>query len=210
MSFLFINETKREIVCDDAHNWLKNNKNNLAIITSLPDMEEVRLDKNNWISWIKDTCLLLSESLNENGIIFFYQTDRKYKGEVIDKKSIISNVFFRLGYKNIFSKIVLKQEPNTINLFRPTYTNLFAFSKNVKSGKTTADVIHAGKMIYKNAMGLNACRVSIDFIKTKIDTDTIIDPFCGQGSVLKISNDMGFNSIGVEILKEQCDKAKKL
>jgi len=207
---LFGNETKRTVVCSDAHKWLINNYNNKAIITSLPDMEEVGMDVKDWGNWIKKTCSLIVDSLDDKGIVIFYQTDRKYKGKVLDKKTLISNEFIKLGYNNIFNKIVLKQKPETINLFRPTFTNLFGFSKKITSGKSTPDVINCGKMIYKNAMGLNACKIAIEFIESKIETDIIIDPFCGQGSILKIANEMGFNSIGVDILKKQCLKAEKL
>ena len=207
---LFGNKTTRIVICSDAHIWLNNNKNNKAIITSLPDMEEVGMDVNDWVNWIKKTCKLIIDSLDDNGIVIIYQTDRKYKGRILDKKTLISNEFIKLGYNNIFNKIVLKQKPETTNLFRPTFTNLFGFSKKITSGKSTPDVINCGKMIYKNAMGLNACKTSIEFIKSKIDTNIIIDPFCGQGSILKIANEMGFNSIGVDILKEQCIKAKNI
>ena len=207
---LFKNEKNRTVFCDDAHKWLENNKNNKAIITSLPDMEEVGLNLKEWQEWIKKTCLIISSALNDDGIVIFYQTDRKYKGSIIDKKTLISQIFFELGYKSIFNKIVLKQKIETVNLFRPGFTNMFGFSKNIKSGKATPDVINSGKMIYKNAMGLDACKVAIDFIKTKINPEEILDPFCGQGSVLKIANENGFDSVGVEILREQCKKAKLL
>lgn len=198
----------RQVFCMDSHKWLPKNKKIKAIITSLPDMEEVSLDVVGWVDWIKKTCGLLSDSLDENGVIIFYQTDRKYNGMILDKKTLISNEFMDLGYKNIFSKIVLKQQPETTNLFRPTFTNLFGFSRNIKSGKATPDVIHAGKMLYKNAMGLNACQTSIEFIKSKINTNIITDPFCGQGSVLKIANKLEFNSIGIDIQEEQCKIAR--
>lgn len=207
---LFREKTERIVFCDDAHNWLSKNKNVKAMITSLPDMEEVCMGEKDWEDWIKKTCKLIINSLDDDGIVIFYQTDRKYNGQVIDKKTLISKEFIELDYKNIFNKIVLKQKPNTVNLFRPTFTNLFGFSKKITSGKATPDVIDCGKMVYKNAMGLNACKTAIDFINTKININTIVDPFCGQGSVLKIANNMGFNSLGIEILKEQCLKAEKL
>lgn len=200
----------RVVICDDAHEWLGKNKNIKAIITSLPDMEEIGCDFSKWENWIKETCTLLANSLCDEGIIIFYQTDRKHKGRVIDKKTMISSEFADMGYNCIFSKIVLKQKVGTINLFRPSFTNLFGFSKKIKSGKATPDVFECGKMIYKNAMGFNACEASIDFIKSKIETSYIVDPFCGRGSVLKISNDLGFSSIGVDILESQVLLAKEL
>jgi len=207
---LFTNNTTREVYCADANIWLTENCNNKIIITSLPDMDEVNLNYNDWINWISITCNNLIKSLSTDGIIFFYQTDRKYKGILIDKKSLISNIFISNRFNNIFSKIILKQNPNTINLFRPTYTNLFAFSKKITSGKSTPDVIYCGKMLYKNAMGFNAVECCINFLKAKNIHAPVIDPFCGMGSVLKISNELGYNSIGIDILKEQTKIAKNI
>lgn len=202
-------EGERIVICEDAHKWLPDNKNLGCIITSMPDMEEVGLDMDAWLIWVKKTCGLLMQSLDETGLIFFYQTDRKYKGTVIDKKSLITQQFVEAGYKNILSKIVLKQEPETANLYRPTYTNLFCFSKTVLAGKATPDVIYAGKMLYKNAMGFNAVKACIDFVQDKTDHKCIYDPFCGQGSVLKIANLSGFNAVGVDIDQNQCTLAIK-
>jgi hypothetical protein len=199
-----------EIICTDANKYLPKLKNVKAIITSLPDMDEIGLPKRDWIEWIQDTSLNLIQCLDDKGVIFFYQTNRKHNGQVIDKMNLISKVFYENDYKLVCSKIVLKQEPNTINLFRPTFTNLFAFSKKLTSGKATPDVIHAGKMLYKNAMGFEACKLAIDYIKTKVATETILDPFCGMGSVLKISKDNGFNAIGIDILPTMCDSSKSL
>jgi hypothetical protein len=201
---LFGNE--RTVHCLDAFEWLPLQSDIKVIITSLPDMAEVDLNKDDWVKWVRKACFLLAKALSDDGVIFFFQTDRRYKGEIIDKKSIISTEYFDMGFKNIFSKIVLRQPPNAINFYRPTYSNLFGFSKAL-TGYVNEDVIYNGKMLYKNAMGLNACSKCIDFIKKYVDADTIVDPFCGQGSVLKMANIYGFNAIGVDILSEQCEIA---
>lgn len=203
------NSPIREVYCEDANIWILDKQFDI-IITSLPDMEEVGTTLGNWQEWIKITCNNIINSSNDNSVIFFYQTDRKYNGRIIDKKTMISQVFLSRGYNNILSKIVLRREPNKIDLFRPTYTNLFGFSRAIKSGATTPDVIYAGKMIYNNAMGFNAVEVCINFLKAKKLEGTILDPFCGQGSVLKIANDLGYNAIGVDILQEQVNKAINL
>jgi 2-polyprenyl-3-methyl-5-hydroxy-6-metoxy-1,4-benzoquinol methylase len=199
----------REVYCDDANIWLLKKRFDI-MITSLPDMEEVGATLEKWQEWIKSTCNNIVNSANNDSIIFFYQTDRKYSGRIIDKKTMISQVFLDSGYNNILSKIVLRREPNKMDLFRPTYTNLFGFSKTITSGGTTPDVIYAGKMIYNNAMGFNAVETCINFLKAKKITGTILDPFCGQGSVLKIANQLGYDAIGVDILQEQVNKAINL
>ena len=201
---------ERTVTCMDAMDWLDREGGYKAIITSLPDMEEVGMVESNWSSWILNACFKLQDALDDDGVIFFYQTDRRFSGRVIDKKNLISKAFSINGYSMILSKVVLKREPEVVSLFRPSYTNLFAFSRNITSGKPTPDVIRAGNMLYKNAMGFDAIKMCLDFISNKVDTDTILDPFCGMGSVLKVANDMGFHSVGVDIDKKQCKEARKL
>jgi hypothetical protein len=203
-------KVKREVICADSHQWLLTQKDIKAIITSLPDMEETNHSLEEWEQWVRETCSLLAASLSQDGIIIFYQTDRKHKGFNIEKKTLISQEFKLMGYDNIFNKIVLKQQPETVNLFRPGFSNMFGFSKAAKSGKATPDVLYAGEMVYKNAMGFKAGKLAIDFISSQGDTDTIVDPFCGQGSILKLANDNGYNAVGVDIVQEQCNKALKL
>lgn len=193
----------------DALEFLQNKKNIDVIITSIPDFSEMNMSLEDWIFFLDKTINLIIKSLSENGIAFFYQTDRKYNGQIIDKKSLITKYFQENGYNTIFSKIVLKQSPETINLYRPTFSNLFGFSKKIKTSKATPDVIFQGKMLYNNAMGYNACNSCIDFLKFKNINKTIVDPFCGQGSILKIAKDNGFNYIGCDIDKNQTSIAIK-
>lgn len=199
---------RREVITGDANEWFLKNPGQRAIITSLPDMEEIGATYDEWIAWLESTIKNLIDALDQKkSIAFFYQTDRKYKGRIIDKKAIIASIFRAHGFQCVVSKIILKQKPGTVNLYRPTFTNLFAFSRNVKSGRSTPDCIFAGRMIYKNAMGFDACRLAVEFIRAKNITDTIVDPFCGRGSVLRIANDLGFNAVGVDIDRAQTERA---
>jgi len=54
-------------------------------------------------------------------------------------------------------------------------------------------------MTWPKAIGLDACIVGMSFLKNAARVDTVIDPFCGQGTVLAVANYMGLNAIGVEI-----------
>lgn len=202
---------KRTVECADAIDWLNHRPGELkAIITSLPDMEEIGKSETAWKDFIVSCCRHLHHAMNEKSVIVFYQTDRRHGGKIIDKRTLISEYFLRKDFDLVLSKIALTQNPDTTNLFRPTYTNLFAFSKTATTGKATPDVFGAGKKIYPNAMGLKACRVAIEFIRTAVGKQTIYDPFCGQGSVLKIANDLGFDAHGVDILPEQVKVAQTI
>jgi hypothetical protein len=201
---------KRTVVCGDSLLLLPEYKNIKCIITSLPDPEEMGMALHNYPYFLENVCELLYNAISPESVIFFYQTNRKYGGRLIDKNNLVSKQFYKKGCPKILEKIVLRQEPGIINRYRPTYTNLFAFSHTQTAGTPTADVIYAGEMIYKNAMGMNAILVCMDYIKTHFEKPTIFDPFCGQGSVLKVANQYGFDSIGIDINSEQCQIAKTI
>ncbi len=203
-------EVKRDVILADSRIWLKENKGHMIIITSLPDMDEVNLSLGEWIDWVGEISDALCDSLDDNGIIFFYQTDRKYKGSIIDKKTLISRSFIDNGFNEVMSKIVLRQKINTVALFRPAYTNLFAFSKKLKSGRPTPDVIDSGIMLYNDAMGFNAVKICIDYIRLQKIDNPVVDPFCGAGSVMKVANDNGFDAVGVDILEEMITKSENI
>jgi hypothetical protein len=201
---------KRTVFNMNAFTYLSKHRNIKCIITSLPDPEEIKIPPGNWEGWLKTMLNDLEKSLDKDGVIIFYQTDRRDKGTILDKAYLIKEHFYSYDYNLVFQKIVLKMDVGKISLFRPSYTNLFGFSKSKKitTGKPTPDVIEAGDMFYKNAMGLNACQTAINFVRPY--TTTIVDPFCGQGSILKVANDNGLDSIGIDIDKKQCTKARKL
>jgi len=210
-NILSSNTTTRKVICGNSLNLLNNYENVKAIITSLPDMEEIGETKiYKYHLWLFVACEKLRNSIDENGVIFFYQTNRKYKGTLIDKNSLITSQFIPYEFNKVFEKIILRKEPETIDRYRPTYTTLTAFSKTLKAGQPTPDIIHRGNMMYKNAMGENAIKVCLDFVKKNVETDTILDPFCGRGSVLRLANFYGYNAIGIDIDPKQCEIAKNI
>jgi len=154
---------------------------------------------------------VLKNSLDDDGLIIFYQTNRRSKGKILDKKYIISQVFRADGFNLVYDKIVLKDDPGKVHFFRPNFSHLFGFSKTVKSSKATPDVFPAGEMVYPNAIGHNAAESIFKFISMKkLKPKYILDPFCGRGTVLKFANENGFNAIGIDNDPEQIDYAKTI
>jgi hypothetical protein len=198
----------RQVICSDTTEWLKTIPELDSVITSLPDKEETDMSFGAWKAWFINTVYeILTKTKN---YAIFYQTDRKVNGEVLSKARLLFNAANKAVMPLRWHKIVLRRDAGKIDLFRPTYTHLICFSKALKSGKATPDVFERGEMTYPNAMGTTACEVACQFIKDNSDTKVIYDPFCGQGSVLAMAERFGFDAVGVEILPEQCDKARKL
>jgi len=97
-----------------------------------------------------------------------------------------------------------------------------------------------GTMIWARGMGLDACEFLVKYCMTRVGAgvssdvcvsgkcklvganrsaasawhpivlDTLVDPFCGYGSVLAIANDVGLNAVGVDLSRRRCRGAARL
>jgi tRNA G10 N-methylase Trm11 len=59
-------------------------------------------------------------------------------------------------------------------------------------------------------MGLEACRLACRFVKEQTVCRTVVDPFCGRGTVLAAANEQGLDAVGVELAKKRARQAKAL
>ena len=77
--------------------------------------------------------------------------------------------------------------------------------------KSTADILpKAGDVTWTRGMGTEACLAACRFILTHTQTRTVVDPFCGHGTVLAIANELGLDAIGVELGPKRARKARTL
>jgi hypothetical protein len=78
-------------------------------------------------------------------------------------------------------------------------------------GKGTADVLpDAGHMPGTKAMGVRACAEACRFIIDETATRTVVDPFCGWGTVLAVANALGMDAVGVDLSARMCRHARAL
>ena len=200
----------RRVICCNAFERLPTIKPARAIITSLPDASEVDCGLMGYEEWFtRGICVVLG-SVAQNGVAVFYQGDRKHDGILLSKASLICNAATSLGFRLLWHKIILRNRPGAINLYRPSYLHMMAFSRGVKAGKATADIIEQGETVYKNGMGTNAAHVAVRFAVDVAKASVIYDPFCGRGTVLAVANALGCNSIGFDIDEDQCAYARSL
>ena len=47
-------------------------------------------------------------------------------------------------------------------------------------------------------------------MKSETTTRTVVDPFCGWGTVLAVANALGLDAVGVDIAPRMCRRARKL
>jgi hypothetical protein len=198
----------REVICADSIDWMNQTEARGAVVTSLPDADECGFDLAYWKEWFVEAAKLSMGLALPNAPAIFYQTDRKSNGELISKSYLCHRAANELGYVCLWDKVVLRRDVGKVDLFRPTYTHLICFSKEGKPGVATPDVMPAGAMIYDNAMGMTAAVMAVKFAGQI--SPLIIDPFCGRGTIIAVANAYGYKSIGVDILEDQCVKARAL
>jgi hypothetical protein len=119
----------------------------------------------------------------------------------------------------LWHKIVCRKPPGTIALGRPSYSHMICLSPRGAPPRATTthgrrpgpDVLpDAGFMPWSRAMGVAACRVACEYLRTETTTRVVVDPFCGRGTVLAVANELGFDAIGVDIGAKRCRIARSL
>ena len=173
--------SKREVICADALKWLETQKGLDCVVTSVPEMEEVKLKEAAYKTFVYEAVRKILKAVKDTGYAIFLQTDRKKNGW-IDKSYWISDVAQELGYRMMWHKIALRQAVGTSGLFRPTFSHMLCYSKKGKPGAPFPDVIERGSVTYENAFGVDAVEAVLKYVKAQ-GAKTVTDPFVGLGSI---------------------------
>lgn len=205
----------RRVVQGEALAWLDANPSEAraSVITSLPDVSEVRgATLESWRAWFVSAARRVLRWIPESGVAIFYQSDIRFRGAWIDKGYLVMRACEDEGASVLWHKIVCRQVPGSIALGRPSYSHMIALSRVPKAprGRPGPDVLpDAGLMSWSRAMGTTACEVACRFLADETETRIIVDPFCGQGTVLAVANAMGFDAIGVDLSAKRCRAARR-
>jgi hypothetical protein len=183
-------------------------------VTSLPDVVELPgLDLAAWTRWFEDAAALVMDAVPDDGVAIFFQSDVKRGGAWIDKGAMVQRAADRAGTRLLFHKIVCRKPAGTVTFGRASYSHLLAYSRGVqpRAERATADVLpDAGFMPGIKSMGVNACVDACRFVARETPTRTIVDPFCGYGTVLAVANALGLDAVGVDLSARMCKKARAL
>lgn len=200
----------------DALKWLseKTTLVGCSIVTSLPDISEFStktLDE--WKQWFCNAAALVMSKCPDDGVTIFYQTDIKHKGAWVDKAYLCQKAAEGVNHELIAHKIICRAPPGQVTFGRPAYSHLLCFSKSIRPDLkiSIADVLPStGVTTWTRGMGAEACRLACKFILNHTSSHTIVDPFCGHGSVLAIANQLGLNAVGVDHSLKRIKKAQAL
>ena len=200
----------------DALAWLRarGRLDGCSVVTSLPDISEMpSLDLAAWTCWFEDAAALVVGAVPDEGAAIFFQSDIKRGGAWIDKGALVQRGAERAGARLLFHKIVCRRPPGTVTFGRAGYSHLLGYSRGARPRpeRATADVIaDAGFMPGTKAMGVNACVDACRFILRETSTRTVVDPFCGYGTVLAVANALGLAAIGVDLSARMCRRSRTL
>lgn len=185
-----------------------------AIVTSLPDASELpRLGFDGWRRWFVDVAALACRSVAEESVAIFFQTDVKRDGLWVDKGHLVQLGAERAGAGLLWHKVVCRAPAGTTTFGRPAYAHLLCFSRGLRltPAQSSADVLpRLGKMTWARAMGLEACDATCRFLVDQTRCRTVVDPFCGVGTVLAVANAHGLDAIGVELSRKRAARARTL
>jgi hypothetical protein len=185
-----------------------------AIVTSLPDVSELpELGLEGWRSWFVETAALACGAVAEDAVAVFYQTDVKHDGRWIDKAFLVQRGAERAGAHLLWHKVVCRVPPGRTTFGRPAWVHLLCFSRALRlpPGHATADVLpEAGRMTWARAMPVGACDAVARFLIADTRCRTVVDPFCGLGTMLAVANAHGLDAIGVERSPKRAARARTI
>ncbi|CAE7892724.1 BRCC3, partial [Symbiodinium necroappetens] len=205
---------------------------NSCVFTSLPDWSEIKkgqnLPLNMYVAWFRRALRLLFRACKKETIVVFYQTDICSSGQWLDKAAMICQEADMAGAALLWHKISF--DPEAVDMPRrgnnADYSHLLCFlissgapdprweatardeGRAVLSGKCSIpDLVPRGRKVYAQGMGANVVTTVLSWIrKVKPTTETIVDPFCGRGTVLAVANQLGLSALGVDV-DQACMKA---
>jgi len=206
----------RLVVRAEALEWLSATEAPAAasVITSLPDRTEIPgLSFDAWRAWFVEAARRVAAWVPADAVTIFYQSDVRHRGLWVDKAHLVTLGAEAAGAALAWHKVVCRAPAGAASRGRPSYSHMLAFARTPRpAGADRApDVLpDAGHMPWIRAMGTRACEVACAYVLAASRTRTVVDPFCGYGTVLAVANRLGLDAIGVDLSAKQCRAARAL
>jgi hypothetical protein len=206
----------RQVFHADAMVWLAEHAPlvGASVVTSLPDGAELpSLTFAEWTVWFVAAAAQVIRSLPSGSVAIFFQSDVLHRGLWVDKAALVTQGARGEGAEILFHKIVCRKPPGSASFGRASYAHMLGFGRDVKPFQSTprVDVLpDGGFRPGVKSMGALACRDACLDVVHLTGARTIVDPFCGFGTVLAVANALGLDSIGVDLSARMCRKARTL
>jgi len=207
---------RRQVICGDGVELLRRGHfpDDQSIVTSLPDASELpALGFEGWRDWFVETSTLACAAVADEAVSVFYQTDVKRDGRWVDKAHLVLTGADRAGAHLLWHKVVCRAPPGITTFGRPAYAHLLCLSRRLRlpPGRSTPDVLpRLGEMTWARAMGREACEAVARFLVADTRCRTVVDPFCGVGTMLPVANAHGLDAVGVELSAKRAERARRL
>ena len=204
----------REVFCEDALGWLERAGvlEGSSLVTSLPDFSEFpRLTLEGWQEWFVGAAVRVMQSCPPEGVSIFFQSDVRHAGLWVDKAFLCQLAARQLGHGLLWHKVVARVAPGTPTFGRPGYAHLLCFAPVLRPSleRSTADVLpQRGPSSWSRGLGLEVCRQICRYLLKETTTRKLVAPFCGEGLLLAVANQMGLEAVGIELSRKRAEKAR--
>jgi hypothetical protein len=211
-----VSPPRREIVHADALAWLPKHTPlvGCSIVTSLPDRAELpKLSFPAWQEWFQRAAATVIRALPPEGLAIFFQSDVMHSGLWVDKAALVQTAAAAEGADLLFHTIVCRKPAGAVTFGRASYAHMLGFGRGLRPAhrQGRVDVLpDGGFRPDTKSMGALACRAACRTILAETQTRTVVDPFCGFGTVLAVANALGMRAIGVDLSARMCRKSRSL
>jgi hypothetical protein len=214
--------TTRLVVQADALAWMGAHPADpgTSVVTSLPDVSELGgVSLEAWAAWFEAAARAVVRWVPDDGVAIFFQSDIRHGGAWIDKGHLVHRAADAEDAPLVWHSVVCRKPAGTVSLGRPSYSHMICVARARASiwragpkalrGRPPDVLPDAGLMPWSRAMGVLACRAAVRFAAEAAGSRTIVDPFCGRGTVLAVANEMGLDAIGVDLSAKRCKAARR-
>eukprot|EP00930_Biecheleria_cincta_P073894 TRINITY_DN61156_c0_g1_i1.p1 TRINITY_DN61156_c0_g1~~TRINITY_DN61156_c0_g1_i1.p1 ORF type:complete len:435 (+),score=67.34 TRINITY_DN61156_c0_g1_i1:79-1305(+) len=208
-------------------------------LPDMSEVQEFAPSFEEWEAFFMEATKRVLLALPEGGVAVFYQTDVRLPGiGQVSKSYLVLHAASQVsGVRLKWHKIVHFGSVDKPTFSSIQYTHLLCFSRSRPSvqrvgaasqggkaeadqvsdlGSTIPDVLDRGAKppgLRKGAccMGTNATAAVIKWAVRRLPgLNTVVDPFCGAGTVLAVANEFGLHAVGVDISPKRFKQAKQL
>jgi hypothetical protein len=172
-----------------------------GIATGLPDAAEIP-HVTDYEQWLYTAARLCLDATNPAGITTFAQTDRRIDGHLISKAHILMQAADDANRRVVWHKILLRRDIGAIDLRRPGYIHLLAFTRTARPGAMTPDILPTGPRDYADSITTHAADImagAVALAARRIPAPVLCDPFAGRGTIARALAATGIPTEGWDI-----------